>query len=243
MQHDGSSFTIHGTPISPGLAQGITHVHHNMLGLIDAPVDINQSQVEQELARLDLATASISGDLEVLATRVEKEIDSRLSEVFGAHHLMLNDPSLQQELRKEVVDNLLCASSAVKAVFLRWESRFLSLESQIAREKGDDMRDLSIRLRNALAGITVHPLDEIPQGCVLVASRLLPSDTVFLAHRAIAGVLIEHGSSGSHAALFVRQLGLPCISGIPDLMSTVPDATLALLDADAGTGYKNGWKG
>lgn len=235
MQHHGPSFVLHGTPISPGLAQGIIHVHHDLLGPIDTPVDIAHSQVEQELARLDFATAGISEDLVVLATRVEKEIDSRLSEVFGSHRLMLNDPSLQQELRREVVDNLLCASSAVKAVFLRWESRFLALESQIAREKGDDMRDLSIRLRNALAGITVHPLDEIPQGCILVASRLLPSDTVFLAHRAIAGVLLERGSSGSHAALFVRQLGLPCISGIPDLMSTLPDATLALVDADAGT--------
>ncbi len=235
MQQIGSSFILHGTPISPGLAQGITHVHHNLLGLIDTPVDIDHNQVEQELVRLDSATASISEDLVVLATRVEKEIDSRLSEVFGSHRLMLNDPSLQQELRKEVVDNLLCASSAVKAVFLRWESRFLSLESQIAREKGDDMRDLSIRLRNALAGITVHPLDEIPQGCVLVASRLLPSDAVYLANRSIAAVLLEHGSSGSHAALLVRQMGLPCISGIPDLMSSVPDATLALVDADAGT--------
>ncbi|WP_207063940.1 phosphoenolpyruvate--protein phosphotransferase [Motiliproteus sp. SC1-56] len=235
MQHHDPSLILRGTPISPGLAQGLTHVLRDLLGPIDTPVDIEHSQVEQELVRLDCATASISDDLVVLATRVKKEIDSRLSEVFGSHRLMLNDPSLQQELRREVADNLVSAGSAVKAVFLRWERRFLALESQIAREKGEDMRDISIRLHNALAGVTVHPLDQIPPGCVLVASRLLPTDSVFLAHCAIAGVLLEHGSSGSHAALFVRQLGLPCISGIPDLMGRVPDATLALLDADAGT--------
>jgi phosphoenolpyruvate-protein kinase (PTS system EI component) len=132
------------------------------------------------------------------------------------------------------VDNLVNATTAVKSVFLRWEKRFLLMESQIARDKGDDMRDISIRLRNALAGITVHPLEGIPDDCVLVTNRLLPSDTVFLAFQSIAAVLLEYGSTGSHVALFAREMGLPCISGFPRLLSTVPHGALALVDADIG---------
>ena len=108
------------------------------------------------------------------------------------------------------------------------------MESQIARDKGDDMRDISRRLRHALAGITVHPLEEIPDGCVLATTRLLPSDTVFLAGRSVSAVLLEYGSTGSHAALFAREMGLPCISGFPGLLTTVPDGALALVDADTG---------
>ncbi|WP_370978607.1 PEP-utilizing enzyme [Agaribacterium sp. ZY112] len=93
------------------------------------------------------------------------------------------------------------------------------MESQIALDKGDDMRDLSIRLRNALAGITVHPLDNIPDACVLTTSRLLPSDTIFLASRPISAVLMEYGSVGSHAALFAREIGLSAISGFADLLT------------------------
>jgi phosphoenolpyruvate-protein phosphotransferase len=225
---------IQGTPISPGLAQGLIHVHHGLLGPVDAPVDIEQHDVKEEFSRLDTATSRISDDLSILATRVEQEIDSRLAAVFGTHQLMLNDSSLREELRKEIVDNLVNASTAVKAVFLRWEKRFLLMESQIAREKGDDMRDISIRLRNALAGITIHPLEEIPDGCVLATTRLLPSDTVFLAGRSTAAVLLEYGSTGSHAALFAREMGLPCISGFPRLLGTVPHGALALVDADTG---------
>jgi len=225
---------IQGTPLSPGLAQGLVHVHRGLLGPIDAPVDIEQNNVNDEFSRLDDATARISDDLFTLAARVEQEIDSRLAEVFGAHQLMLHDASLMEELRKEIVDNLVNASTAVKTVFLRWEKRFLLMESQIAREKGDDMRDISIRLRNALAGITIHPLDEIPDGCVLATSRLLPSDTVFLAGRSVSAVLLVYGSTGSHAALFAREMGLPCISGFPDLLTTVPNGALALVNADTG---------
>ena len=234
MAANGQTLIIRGTPISPGVAEGTIHIHRHLPGPIDGPNYIPHHHIDEELSRLDVATASISDDLVVLATRVEKEIDSRLAEVFGAHQLILNDSLLREELRKEITENLVSASSAVKMVFLRWEKRFLLMESQIARDKGDDIRDISNRLRNALAGITVHPLEEIPHGCVLVTSRLLPSDTVFLSDRPTSAVLLEYGSIGSHAALFTREMGLPCISQLPNLLTTVPDGEFALVDADAG---------
>ena len=227
--------TLRGTPISPGLAEGTIHVHHAVSVPLDIPAHAENHDVDEEMARLDNATVNISADLLALASRVEKEIDSKLAEVFGVHQLILNDRSLQEELRREIAENLVSAGSAVKTVFLRWENRFQLMESQIAKDKGDDMRDLSNRLCDALAGITVHPFEKIPHGCVLAAKRLLPSDTVFLGGRSTSAVLLEYGSHGSHAALFAREMGLPCISGLPDLVATVPDGVLALVDADEGT--------
>lgn len=64
--------------------------------------------------------------------------------------------------------------------------------------------------------------------------RLLPSDTVFLAGWPIAAVLLQYGSLGSHAALFSREIGLPAIAGIPNLITSVPDNAYALVDADRG---------
>ncbi|MCL6417262.1 phosphoenolpyruvate--protein phosphotransferase [Aestuariirhabdus sp. Z084] len=223
-----------GTAISPGFSQGITHILHSLLGPIDAPPQSDELNVDEEISRLDQATVHISDELLALATRVEKEIDVRLAEVFSAHKLILNDQILRDELRKEIAENLVTASGAVKSVFLRWEKRFLLMESMIAREKADDLRDISIRLSNALAGITVHPLESIPEKCVLVTSRLLPSDTMFLGGRSTAAVLLEYGSLGSHAALFTRQMGIPCISDIPNIMTRLPEGKLALVDANSG---------
>lgn len=227
---------INGTPISPGLAHGFTHLHSVLLGPIDAPsynID-KQYNAEEEVASLDKATVHISDELITLATRVEEEIDARLAEVFSAHEMILNDQILKDELRQEIAENLVTASSAVKSVFLRWEKRFLLMESMIAREKADDLHDISIRLRNALAGITVHPLDTIPENCVLVTPRLLPSDTVFLMHRSVAAILLEHGSLGSHASLFTRQMGVPCISDVPNIMACLPVGSEVLVDANSG---------
>ncbi len=229
------TMTIKGNPISPGLAEGTIHLHRTLLGPIDAAINSDRKHnVEEELGNLDTATSKITDDLLTLALHVEKEIDTRLSKVFEVHQLILHDASLKKELRQEIVDNLVSAGSAVKTVFLRWEKRFMMMESQISRSKSEDFRDIEIRLRNALAGITVHPLEQIPYGCILATSRLLPSDTVFLVGRSTAAVLLEYGSMGSHAALFARELGLPCISGITNLQTTLPDDVFCFVDADTG---------
>jgi hypothetical protein len=56
MSDKGITLILQGTPISPGLAEGIIHVHRNLLGPIDAIEDIAQHSVEDELSRLDVAT-------------------------------------------------------------------------------------------------------------------------------------------------------------------------------------------
>ena len=224
-----------GKVLASGLAQGLTYAHQGLPSLLEIPERLSRSEIDDELSRLDIAMEGVSVDLVALATRLEKQVDPKLAEVFAAHELMLNDRMLKEELQKEIVQNLVNASSAVKTVFLRWERRFLLMESQMARDKSDDMHDISVRLRNALSGITVHSLDKAPNGCILVTQRLLPSDTAFLSARTIGAVLLQVGSFGSHAALFAREMGLPTISGFPSLFDIVPDNIWVLVDADDGT--------
>lgn len=234
MSDNETALFVTGRPISPGLAEGRVFIHRDRRRSLEAPVAIDTGEVEQEVENLEDATETISEDLLALATRVEEEMDSELGAVFEAHELMLNDPSLKAELRAEIRGNLVSASSAVKAVFLRWEKRFLLMESQLAKHKGDDMRDISNRLSNALVGIKIHPLEQIPADSVLVARRLLPSDTIFLSQQSTVAVLLEYGGASSHAALSAREMGMPCIAGIPEIFKTVPAGAWALVDANLG---------
>ena len=234
MDDPNSTCILRGRAISPGLAEGSAYIHHDMVRLLDAAVAIEKKDVEQEVGHLENSTAMITEDLLALAARVEHEMDSQLAAVFDTHQMMLNDPALKKELRAEISGNLVSAGSAVKAVFLRWEKRFLLMESQMARQKGDDMRDISKRLTNALAGIRIHPLEQIPAGSVLVARRLLPSEIIFLAQNSTAAVLLEYGSTGSHAALFAREIGLPCIANIRQLLKKIPAGSWVLVDANLG---------
>ena len=233
------NMTLCGKTLSPGWGEGKVFVYRDILTRLDEFYDIDDAHVEEELKRLDLAIARISADLSVLAGRVEKEIDSQLSGVFHAHLAMVQDSSLKTEVEKEIKEELVSAGSGVKTVFRRWERRFRSMEAEVARHKGDDMRDLARRLVSALAGVHAHALEGIPRGSVLVASRLLPSDTVFLARNTAAAALLEFGGKGSHAALFAREIGLPCVAGIPNLLKIVSKNSIAIVDADEGQAVIN----
>lgn len=234
MSGNNISRSISGRIISPGLAAGKTFVHKNHSHILDSPVPIDANEIEQEIVQLEQATERVSYDLIDLAKRVKQEINSQLSAVFESHEMLLNDPSLKKELEAEIRGNRMRASSAVKVVFLRREKRFQLIKSHIANHKGDDIRDISNRLCNALAGINKHPMEDIPANSILVARRLLPSDTIYLSQQSCIAVLLEYGGASSHAALFAREMGLPCIAGIPKLLNRVPNQAWALVDADIG---------
>lgn len=231
-QPNGQCFT--GRSLSPGLAQGITFVHRDVTVLPNEQYDIEASEVNGELERLENGMMRINADLTKLAIRVEKEMDAKLASIFEAHRMMLNDASLREELRKEIKNELVSASSAVKTVFRRWERRFRSMEAEIARGKADDVADLGRRLLSSLAGINAHALEKLPLGSVLVARRLLPSDTFFLGRRSAVAAILESGGPSSHAALFAREIGLPCVTGIQNAVNLIPSGVKALVNADCG---------
>ena len=232
MSDDELSKTLCGTSLSPGWGEGKVFVYRDVLTRFDEFYDIDDAYVEEEIRRLDLAFVRISDDLSALAGRVEEEIDAQLSGVFHAHLAMVQDPSLRAEVKKEIKEEWVSAGSAVRTVFRRWERRFRSMEAEVARQKSDDMRDLARRLVSALAGVHAHALENIPRGSVLVANRLLPSDTVLLARNTAAAALLEVGGKGSHAALFAREIGLPCVAGLPNLVDTLSETAYAIVDAD-----------
>lgn len=234
MAEENLSIRFAGKTLSPGLGQGRTFVYRDDLQRFDEFYDIDKSAVEEEVQRFEVAAAEISRDLDNLAAQVEKEMDEGLSGIFHAHMAMVADPSLNAEVKKEIAQEHVSAGSATRTVFRRWERRFRAMEAEIASEKADDIHDLMRRFVSTLAGVHAHVLEDLPPGSVLIANRLLPSDTIFLARRSAAAAVLETGGAASHAAQFARETGLPCVSGIAGVVGLAPPGQLALVDADVG---------
>ena len=95
------------------------------------------------------------------------------------------------------------------------------------------------RLLLSLAGIHAHSLENLPANTVLVARRLLPSDTVFLSRSSTVAVLAEFAGPAAHAALLARELGIPCVGGIPKLLETVHTGDVVLVNGTEGTAVIN----
>jgi phosphoenolpyruvate-protein phosphotransferase len=233
MSEKKRNLILKGKTLSPGLGKGRIFVYRDILTRMDEFFDIEDAQVEEEAQRFIRAVDKVSDDLNTLAGRVRNEMDTELSDVFHAHAAIVQDTSLQTEVLNEIRKELVSAGTAVRTVFRRWERRFRSMEAGIAAQKADDIQDLARRLVSSLAGIRAHALEGIPVGTVLVANRLLPSDTIFLARRNASAAILEVAGQGSHAALFAHEIGLPCVSGIAKVLELASPGEHALVDAEA----------
>ena len=69
-------------------------------------------------------------------------------------------------------------------------------------------------------------------GQILVAERTDPGWTLLFP--AVRGLLVQRGSLLSHSAIVAREMGLPCVVGIPHLLDTLRDGELVEMDGASG---------
>lgn len=223
-----------GKTLAPGMGCGLAFIYRSRLDRHGEFFDIDASDIEKELKRLNQTAERIADDLERLAKQMKTENGSTLSDVFHTHIAMMQDAGLWAEVKEEVEHQQVSAGAAVKRVFDRWERRFRAMEDDCLRDKADDMRDLARRFVRTLAGIDEHALASMPQDSVLIATRLMPSDIPCLLRRNAAAIVLEAGGAASHAVLFARESGLPCVGGIIGITTSAEPRANTLVDADQG---------
>ena len=224
-----------GKGVSPGLALGKAFVYIDILQRDVELYAIDPSEVDDEQARIEKAFDDVSRGLIVDAKQVEGKLGKKSANIFLAQEAMLRDASVVEELKITLAKELIDAEQVVRMVFRLLARRFRDMNTETFQARGDDIDDLSRRLLLSLAGIHAHRLENLPANTVLVARRLLPSDTVFLSRASTVAVLAEFAGPAAHAALLARELGIPCVGGIPQLLDTVHTGDRVLVDGTEGT--------
>ena len=83
------------------------------------------------------------------------------------------------------------------------------------------------------ARVIHSPHDDIRlNGEILVAARTDPGWVPL--YPSVSGILIERGSILSHSAIVAREMGIPAIVGIPNLLKSVSDGQKIHMDASTG---------
>lgn len=225
-----------GYGISSGLGAGTAHLYRDVLQRVESVYCFRSDKaVEQECQRLDSAIDQVMRDLEQGEEKVTEVLDENFARIFRAHREMLQDSSLREEMRAAIRKERMNAECVVSGIFRRLEGKFRGFTNAAQAERADDVRDLAQRVLRALVGQATHELEALPANTVVVASRLLPSDTVHFSRQAISAVVIERGGSASHAAILTRELGIPAVSGIDNAVQRIPAGRTVLVDGGEGS--------
>jgi phosphoenolpyruvate-protein phosphotransferase (PTS system enzyme I) len=223
-----------GSPISPGLAMGAVSLLGDIFDYrpsVRPGADLNS---ESEWTRVQNAFAATRHDIAEAVGRLEREVSSEVADVFRAHQMMLDGLLSSGQITAQLRESGVDASGAVRRVFRAWAKKFQALSDPAFQQRADDVADLGRRVLRHLEGDDPYQLARLPEGAVVAAQRILPSDVVALAERRVAAILVESLGQASHAALLAREKSIPTLA-IFGILEHVHDGDDVLVDAYGGS--------
>jgi len=229
-REDANERVFTGTGVTPRAGVGSVVWYDDEVTLPDPPAE--GIDPETELDRFEDAKSRAVGELERERERAADRVGEEEAALFDAHIQFIEDPTIADAVEAAVADGQ-PAPHAVRDAFAEHIAQFEGMDGRMA-ERADDLRDVRDRLLRILTGSDRVDLADLPDGSVVFATRLTPSDTARLDPDRVAGFATITGGRTSHAAIFARSLALPAVVGVGEALSDVEDGTQVVVDGTEG---------
>jgi phosphoenolpyruvate-protein phosphotransferase len=218
-----------GVAASPGLGVGkVLRVLHE-----DIEVKEDAADAHKERRLLNEALDRAIVQLETLENRLRQDADADKAAIFGAHREILRDPDLL-DIASSAIDKGKSAAFAWRRAYTTYADRLAGSRNELLAQRATDVRDVGQRVLEEVTGQRREKA-EIPEGTILVAEDLTPSDTASLDRTRVVGFATVAGGASSHVAILARSLDIPAVAGIEPRALDIPDGTLVILDGAKGT--------
>ena len=224
---------IKGTGVFDGIAFGKLAFYKRMENVVkrrkinDVSAEINRFEKAKEMAILQLRD---------LYDKAFDEAGEAQAQIFEAHQMMLDDGDYCESILNIVTTRQANAEYAVALTADNFSKIFSEMEDAYMRERAADVRDISERLINALAGGNQQGMHFV-EPVILAADDLTPSETVQLDKEKILSFVTMGGSINSHTAILSRMMNIPAVVGAGDSLRAEYDGKEAIVDGFTGTVY------
>ena len=230
------SFTLHGLPVSQGIAIG--HVHLISHALLEVNhYHVAPRHLPDELERLDDAVATVQGELIGLkAAATSAQTHSEVGAFVDLQLMMLADPLLIDAARHLIETRRCNAEWALVQQMEQLVEQFRQIEDPYLRERQADVVQVVERLVKVLLGHPGHlpPKRRDGLGTVIVAHDLSPADTIGFRDHNISGFVTDVGGPTSHTAIVARSLKIPAVVGLHHVRDLLEDDELVIVDGTRG---------
>ncbi len=230
------TFTLHGLPVSQGIAIG--HVHLVSHALLEVNhYHVAPKHLQDELARLEDAVATVQGELVGLkAAASSGQSHTEVGAFVDLQLMMLADPMLIDSARSQIESRRCNAEWALVQQMEVLVEQFRQIEDPYLRERQADVVQVVERLVKVLLGHPGHlpPKRRDGFGTIVVAHDLSPADTIGFRDHNIAGFVTDVGGPTSHTAIVARSLSIPAVVGLHHIRDLVEDNELIIVDGTRG---------
>lgn len=229
------SFTLHGLPVSSGIAIGRAHlVSHTSLEV--AHYVLPKAMVVEEIARLDAALQATRNELTDLRTHRPQIAAAEFDAFLDLHLMILADEHISHAAREMVKAEQCNAEWALKAQMDALVKQFEAFDDAYLRERKTDVIQVVERILKVLGGHPGHvPVSSQHDGeMVLVAHDVSPADLIQLKPHQFCAILTDLGGATSHTAIVARGLNTPCVVGLHHAHELIADGDMLIVDGEQG---------
>lgn len=168
------------------------------------------ADTEAEVARFEAAKAEAMAQLDALYNKALEEAGEEQAMIFDVHKMMLDDGDYLESICGMIRDEKVNAEYAVSMTGENFSAIFASMDDDYMKARAVDVKDISGRVVNILAGIGDGSIDsDVP--VILLADDLSPSETVQLDKSKILAFVTKNGSANSHTAILARSMNIPAL--------------------------------
>jgi len=227
---------LSGTPLNSGIFIGRA-IH---ISLPEPEIEtgkIKPEDVSREINRLE--NSLIAVEEEINQELHSSKLPPNEAEIISAQREILYDPEIYKQLLTAIQNKLHFATQAVADCFTNIINHFDTLKVETFAVRAADYRDVQMRLLNALSGVKNTLQHRLEKDQIPVLKEIVPSLVSKLAQQGIRAYLVAKGSYNSHSSILSRALGLVAIANIPDLLETVKDDDLIIVDGYSGSLFIN----
>ncbi|MEM9989556.1 MAG: phosphoenolpyruvate--protein phosphotransferase, partial [Pseudomonadota bacterium] len=216
-----------GTPIVSGIVQGVVALQNPP----SAAHPTFAKDVAEEKTRLSDAVATVQKSVDnMMAT--DRGLEGASREVLEVFRLFAYDKGWVRRIEEKVLLGL-SAESATEQVQAENRQRMRQVSDPYLRERLHDLDDLSRRLLRVLSGEEMNT-NELPANAVYLADSLGPVELLELDASKLKGIVLAEGAATSHAAIVARSLGVPMISGAPEIVDRANFGDVIVMDGGTG---------
>ena len=195
---------------------------------------ISEEQVESEVTRLREGAQHALNELLRIRAKAGESLGNELAAIFDAHILLLSDPYFLGKIEQRIRNNRVNAEWAVHRTAEELDERFAHMHDAYLRERSEDLTDISRHLLRSLQGTSHRDLSDVPEGVIIVADDLTPSDAIRLGREKVIGFAVESGGRTSHTTIIARSLHLPLVAGLTGVTRLLEDQSLIIVDGESG---------
>jgi phosphotransferase system enzyme I (PtsI) len=231
------SFTLHGIPVSRGIAIGRAYL------IAPAALDVDHyliepAQIEGEVERFRSAQQLVHGELDALREDLAADAPSEMGAFINVHSMILNDAMLVQETIDLIRTRRYNVEWALTEQLERLSRHFDDIEDEYLRERKADIQQVVERVLKALAGASAGSLVQNVHGAcdemIVVAHDIAPADMMQFKTQTFQGFVTDLGGRTSHTAIVARSLGIPAAVGVQHASALIRQDDLIIVDGDHG---------